>query len=282
MRRTIMAAMAAASLIATSGCKQQATTNETATNVSTDNAAATASAGDINGTWKADVNSVQFDMKPDEYLLQNGKYSCKSCTPAYEVAADGTDHPVKLPYADMDSVKVVDEHTVKEVLKKGGKVVNEATTTISADGNTSTTAFTDTSAPGAPAKGEFVETRVGAAPAGAHAVSGQWKPTKLSNFNDAALTFTVSVTGDTYKSSSPDGTSFEAKIGGPDVPITGDIAKTMVSVTKEGNAYKTTRKRDGKVVSSTTFTVGADGRLHAENKNEMNGAVTKWIADKQS
>jgi outer membrane murein-binding lipoprotein Lpp len=282
MRKTIMAAMAAASLIAISGCKQQAATNEAATNVSTENAAATASAGDISGTWKADVNSVQFDTKPDEYLLQNGTYSCKSCTPAYTVAADGADHPVKLPYADTDNVKVVDDHTVKEVLKKGGKQVNEATTTISADGNTSTTAFTDTTAPGAPAKGEFVETRVGAAPAGAHAISGQWKPTKLSNFNDAALTFTVNVSGDTYKLSSPDGTSFEAKIGGPEVPIKGDIANTMVSVTKDGNSYKTTRKRDGKVVGTTTVTLGADGRLHAESKNEMNGAVTRWIADKQS
>ena len=278
MRKTIMAAMAAASLIAISGCKQQAATNEG--NASTETT--TAAAGDINGTWKADVNSVQFDMKPDEYLLQNGTYSCKSCTPAYSVAADGADHPVKLPYADTDNVKVVDDHTIKEVLKKGGKQVNEATTTISADGNTSTTAFTDTSAPGAPAKGEFIETRVGAAPAGAHAVSGQWKPSKLSNFNDAALTFTVNVTGDTYKSSSPDGTSFEAKIGGPEVPISGDIANTMVSVTKEGNGYKTTRKRDGKVVGTTTFTIGDDGKLHAESKNEMNGAITRWTADKQS
>jgi hypothetical protein len=280
MRKTIMAAMAAASLIAISGCKQQTATNE-ASNASTENVT-TASAGDINGTWKADVNSVQFDMKPDEYLLQNGTYSCKSCTPPYTVAADGADHPVKLPYADMDSVKVVDDHTIKEVAKKGGKQVNEATTTISADGNTSTTTFTDTSAPGAPAKGEFVETRVGAAPAGAHAVSGQWKPSKLSNFNDAALTFTVNVNGDTYSSSSPDGTSFEAKIGGPDVPIKGDIAGTTVSVSKEGESYKTTRKRDGKVVGTTTFTVGADGKLRAESKNEMNGAVTRWTADKQS
>ena len=221
--------------------------------------------------------------RPDEYLLQNGTYSCKSCTPPYSVAADGAFHPVSTPYFDSDSVKIVDAHTVTETSKKGSKQVGVYTTTISADGNTQTTQFTDTSTPGSPSKGEFSETRVGPAPAGAHAISGQWKPSKLSNFNDAALTFTVTVSGDTYKSSSPDGTSYEAKIGGGDVPINGDIAGTMVSVTKAGNnSYQVTRKRDGKVVGVTTYTVGEDGKLNGLSENKQNGSTTHWSANKQT
>jgi hypothetical protein len=268
MRKTIMLAAAAASLIAISACNKQAATSGNAT-------MQTAASGEaINGTWKADIDSVQWDTKPDEYLLQNGTYSCKSCTPPYSVAADGAFHPVSTPYFDSDSVKIVDAHTVTETSKKGGKQVGVYTTTVSADGNTQTTQFTDTSTPGSPSKGEFTETRVGPAPAGAHAISGQWKPSKLSNFNDAALTFTVNVSGDTYKSSSPDGTSYEAKIGGGDVPINGDIAGTMVSVAKAGdNSYQVTRKRDGKVVGVTTYTVGADGKLNGVNENKQNGST---------
>ena len=279
MSKTITAALAAASIIALGACNKQAASNDMSAN---GNASAPAAAGDINGTWKADINSVQFDTKPDDYLLQGGTYSCKSCTPAYTVPADGAFHPVSLPYADSDAVKIVDDHTITEISKKGGKQVGEATTTVSADGNTSTTKFTDTSAPGAPATGEFTETRVGPAPAGAHAISGQWKPAKLSNFTDAALTFTLGVDGDTYKSSSPDGTSFEAKIGGGDVPIKGDIAGTTASVAKADNGYAVTRKRDGKVVGVTTYTMGADGKLNAVNENKMNGSTTRWTADKQS
>ncbi len=216
-------------------------------------------------------------------LLQNGTFSCKSCTPAYSVAADGGFHPVSLPYADSDAVKVVDDHTITETAKKGGRQVSESTMTVSGDGKTLTGKFTDTSAPGAPAKGEFTETRVGPAPAEAHAISGQWKPAKLSNFNDAALTFTVNVNGNTFQSSSPDGTSFEAKLGGADVPIKGDIAGTTVSVTKAGNnSYQQTRKRDGKVVGVTTFTVGADGKLNAVSQNKLSGSTTRWTANKQS
>ena len=276
MHKTVMAAMAAASLIAIAGCNKQPAANG---NASTQTAAVGADA--INGTWKADIDSVQFESKPDEYLLQNGTYSCKSCTPAYSLAADGAFHPVSLPYADSDSVKVVDDHTITETSKKAGKTMGE--TTLSVSGDTLTGKFTDTSAPGAPSKGEFTETRVGPAPAGAHAISGQWKPAKLSNFNDAALTFTFNVDGDTFHSSSPSGTSFDAKIGGGDVPITGDVAGTTVSVTKSAdNGYVTTYKRDGKVVSVTTFTVGADGKLNGANENKLNGSTTKWTATKQS
>ncbi|HYX47217.1 MAG TPA: hypothetical protein VE820_10410 [Sphingomicrobium sp.] len=277
MRRTILAAIAASSVIAIAGCNKQPAANSNAT-IQT----AAASADAINGTWKADINSVQFDTKPDDYLLQNGTYSCKSCTPSYSVAADGAFHSVSLPYADSDSVKVVDPHTVTETSKKGGRDMGSTTMTVSSDGNTLTGQFIDKSTPGTPSKGEFTESRVGPAPAGAHAISGQWKPTKLSNFNDAALTFTVNVSGDTYKSSSRDGTSYEAKIGGGDVPIQGDLAGTTASVAKSGDGYQVTRKRNGKVVGVTTYTVGADGKLNGVSENKQNGSTTRWSADKQS
>lgn len=281
MNRIAIAALAATSLFALAGCKQTATNGNGANGSS--NAAASTSATSIDGTWKADISSVQFDTKPDEMLLQGGTFTCKSCTPAYSVPADGAFHPVSLPYADSDAVKVDDAHSITETSKKAGKQVSESTLTASADGNTLTIKFTDTSTPGSAAKGEVTETRVGPAPAGAHAISGQWKPTKLSNFNDAALTFTLNVNGDTYRSSSPDGTSFEAKIGGGDAPVKGDIAGTTVSVTKLGdNSYKVTRKRNGKVVGDTTYTVGADGKMSGIGHNAESGSTMKWTATKQS
>src|SRR5579871_6522031 len=44
------------------------------------------------GTWKIDFNKVAFADKPDEYLLQNGVYTCKSCADTKApIKADGTD-----------------------------------------------------------------------------------------------------------------------------------------------------------------------------------------------
>jgi hypothetical protein len=282
MRKTITAALAAASMLALAGCKQTTTTTG---NEAAENAAAPASvaAATIDGTWKADVDSVQFDQKPDEYLLQGGKYSCKSCVPSFTVAADGAFRPVSLPYADSYAVKVVDDHTVVRTSKKGGRQTGEAKVSVSADGNTLTGSFVDTSsATGTAGKGTFVETRVGAAPAGAHAISGQWKPSKLQDFNTEALTFTFKTEGDTLHMSSGTGQSYDAKFGGPDVPIKGDIAGTTAAVKKTGdNSFQEIDKRGGKVVGVFDFSVGADGKGHGAYENKEDGSKVTYTATKQ-
>lgn len=263
MRQTIMVTLAVTSLFVIGGCKNRA-----------------AAVGEaINGSWKLDVNSVQFDGKPNEYILQNGIYTCKSCTPGYSVPADGTYHPVKMPYFDSDSIKVVDAHTIIESSKKGSKPVRVATTTVSADGNTSSTQFTDTSRPGSPVKGVVTRTRVGPGPAGAHAISGRWKLSKLTSYNDVAFRYKAS--DGMFQWSSPDGTSYDARIGDGDAPLEGDIAGTRVSVARVGdNSYQITFKRGGKVVEINTVTVAADGKLNGVNDNKEDGSLIRWNAER--
>lgn len=275
MHKVMIAAFAAASLIAIAGCNKPAATGNGATET-------TAAAGDINGTWIADIYSVKFDQKPDEYLLQAGQYSCKTCTEPYTVAADGAFHPVKLTYVDSMAVKVVDDHTIQRTNKKGGRQVGDVKVTVSPDGNTLTGEFTDTSVEGAPpGKGQFTETRVAPGPAGSHAVSGQWKPIKLANFNAESLTLTLNVEGDTFHLSSPSGYSFDAKLGGPGVPIKGDSAGTTAAVAKSGDSYVETDTRDGKVVGTTTFSVGADGKLTVVGEDKITGSKTTWTATRK-
>ncbi len=275
-KATIIAALAAASLLALSACKQQPAANEAAP-------AQTASAGDINGTWKADLDSVQFDQKPDEFLLQAGQYTCKSCVPQVTVPADGAFHPIKTPAADSLAVNVVDDHNVTRIAKKGGRQIGETKMTVSADGNTLTGSFTDTSMAGAPAgKGEYTETRVGPAPAGAHAISGQWKPAKLANFNAEALTFTYNVEGDMLHMKSGTGQSFDAKFGGPSVKINGDPAGTMASVKRAADGgFEETDSRDGKVVGVYNFSVDANGKGHGRFENREDGSKVTFTATKQ-
>ena len=125
----------------------------------------------------------------------------------------------------------------------------------------------------------MTETRVGPAPAGAHAISGQWKPAKLANFNAEALTISLKVDGDTFHLSTPTGQSYDAKLGGPDVPIKGDNAGTTAAVKKLADgSYEETDKRGGKVVGVTTFSAGADGKLKVVGEDKTNGSTTKWTA----
>src|SRR4051812_26332628 len=196
MNKSALLALSGISMLALGACRQnEATSNET---VTTSNTTAAAVAGTIDGTWKGDVDSVKFEQKPDEYLLQNGKFDCKSCIPPVTIAADGAYHPVtNHAYYDEESIKVVDDKTVQQSTRLKGRETGHATMTVGADGKTLTINWTDTSVANAKANtGSFVENRVASGPAGSHALSGSWTPAKIAAVNQEAITLTLKADAD--------------------------------------------------------------------------------------
>ena len=269
-KMVIAAALAAASLTTLAACKQDAGTE------------AAAAATDISGTWKADLASVQIETKPDELLLQDGTFSCSTCTPAYTVAADGAFHPVDRPYADSMAVKIDDDHHVTVTAKKGDRVTSTTRYAVSEDGKTLKIEFNDSSVPDAPpVTGSLTENRAADGPAGSHALSGSWQIAQYDNVSDEGLTFTYALDGDKVHLSTPGGVSYDAVLGGPDVPVSGDTAGTTVSIAKnDDGAYVETNKRDGMVISVLTMTVGDDGKMHVVQEDKRNGSKMTYDATK--
>jgi hypothetical protein len=287
MRMTKTAALAAVAVLALAGCKATTNTsgNAAASNTTTENTTTTtsAAAGTIDGTWKGDVNSVKFEQKPDEFLLQNGKYDCKSCIPPVSLAADGAYHPVaNHAYYDEESVKVVDPNTVQTSTKLKGRETGHSTMTVSSDGKTLKIDWTDTSVANAkPNTGSFEETRAASGPAGSHAISGSWTPSKIASVNQEAITLTLKADPDMLHMSSPTGVSYDAKLDGTPTPIKGDPAGATASVKKlADNSYQETDTAGGKVVSVTTFTLGSDGKLTLVSEDPRNGSKTTWTANR--
>jgi hypothetical protein len=283
MRFTRTAALAAVSVLALSGCRQtNGTTTNTTTTTTTETASAPATAAGIDGTWKTDLSTLQLEQKPDQLMLKAGQFSCATCTPPLTVAADGAFHAVTgRPYADQMSVKVDDDHNVTRTAQKGGKTTGTTKYTVSADGNTLTVSFNDMSA-SKPVTGSYTETRLGSVPAGAHAVSGSWKQAKYDNVSDEGLTATFRLDGDMLHMTTPTGQSYDAKLDGTETPIKGDIGGTSASVKKTGdNTYVETDKRAGKVVSVTTMTLGADGKLNVVSEDKQAGSTAKFAMNKQ-
>lgn len=284
MRMTNTATLAAMAVLALAACKatNNASGNATATNTTTENTSTTtAAAGTIDGTWKGDVNSVKFEQKPDEFLLQNGKYDCKSCIPPVTLAADGAYHPVaNHAYYDEESVKVVNPNTVQTSTKLKGRETGHSTMTVSGDGKTLKIDWTDTSVANAKANtGSFEESRVASGPAGSHAISGSWKPSKIASVNQEAITLTLKADPDMLHMSSPTGVSYDAKLDGTPTPIKGDPAGATASVKKLAeNSYQETDTAGGKVVSVTTFTLGSDGKMTLVSEDPRNGSKTTWTA----
>ena len=239
----------------------------------------------FDGTWKFDLKTAQFPEKPDVYLLQDGMYHCKTCVPLIDVKADGQDQKVTgHPYYDTVSIKVVDDRTVEETDKKNGKVVITAKTRISPDGNTLMFEFSDSSnTNAAPVTGKGEEKRVEKGPAGAHAISGSWRTTKMDTISENGLLVTFKVSGDTLTMTNPTGQSYTAKLDGTEAPYKGDPGTTSVSVKKTGpNSIDETDKRDGKAISVAHMTVSADGKsMTFAVEDKLHGTTAKFTAQKQ-
>jgi hypothetical protein len=239
----------------------------------------------FDGTWKVDLNTAKFPEKPDEYLLKDGMYQCKTCAPPIEVKADGQDQKVTgYPYYDTMSVKVVDDRTIEQMEKKNGKTVATSKTWVSADGNTMMFEFTDSSATNAdPVTGKGQATRVAKGPAGSNAISGSWRMAKIDNFSDNGLTFTYKVSGDSLEMTTPTGQSYTAKLDGTEAPYNGDPGTTSVSVKKTGpNTLEETDKREGKVISVARITVSADGKtMKIVADDKLRGTQSEITATKQ-
>ena len=238
----------------------------------------------FDGTWKIDLNKSKLPKKPDEYLLKDGMYECKSCKPEIKLKADGQFQPLSgNPYADMGKVTVIDNRHVDSEWQKAGKLTVTTKRSVSEDGNTLTVAWTNYTNPaGGPVSGTDTKTRVGKAPAGANAISGSWREEKADVANADALIFTYKTGGDSLSMTTPTGQSYDAKLDGKQVPYVGDPGTTTVSLKRIGDAIEETDYRDGKAISVGKMTVAPDGKtMTIEVDDKLNGTKATYVALKQ-
>lgn len=219
----------------------------------------------FDGTWRPDPQKPGATEKPDVFALIDGVYECRSCTPPYEVAADGHDHAVAGgPYYDTLNITVVDERTVLKTAKKGSQTVAEIKNVISADGVSRTETQTVTGM--APRPFEFASTfsRVAPGRPGSHLISGEWRLIESDlTHHDEDTTYKISE--NTLKMSDHFGRSFSAKLDGTDAPYNGDPKYSSVSVKLlDRSTIEESDKKDGKVVQINRWSVDPDGTtIHA-------------------
>jgi hypothetical protein len=165
----------------------------------------------FDGTWIVDFQAAMA-TKVNVWVVKDGMYRCASCSPVIEVKADGKDQAVAGQGFDTISVEVVDSKTVREVEKKGGEIVSDEKFSLSEDGRTATDEF---------GNWKLTLARAGKAPAGAHGLSGAWKPVKMEAVSERELLVSYKLEGDVFSMKRPTGQAFEAKIGGGDAVYRG-------------------------------------------------------------
>jgi hypothetical protein len=236
------------------------------------------------GTWKGDLSTAKISGQPEVFLLQDGIYTCKTCTPQVKVPADGEDHSVSgVPYYDVLNVATLDERTILQTGKKAGKTMFTNRFSVSADGSSANADFMDASATnGAPVTGTIVWQRAANGPPGSHAISGSWRegPAKVS---DNGVTITLSVTNNKLSMTSPTGGAYVARLDGTEAAYTGDPGLTTVSVRKiDEHSFEEIDKHDGKPVEVWVWQFDPDGKTaHVRLTDATNGNVTEMLARKQ-
>ncbi len=237
----------------------------------------------FDGTWLTNLSQTKFSPKPQTFYISAGWYHCVSCNPAFDVQADGQDHPVTGQSYDTISVTIVDPHTISIVTKKGGSVDFEQTRTVSADGKTLTVKTTGHPMNGGPpVTFEAVGKRSGIAPSGVHATSGDWIVAKESGSANALLT-TYKTNGDEFTMTTPTGETYTAKFDGTLYPVKGSYGWDGVSMKKiNDHTIQETDQRGDTVLSVSTMTVAASGKsMTVVDTSKVTGRTTTYVATKQ-
>ena len=235
------------------------------------------------GTWKTDLSKSKFSPKPFTVYISQGWFHCVSCTPPFDVAGDGQDHPISGQPFDTANATIVDAHKVTFVGKAAGKVVFEQTVSVSADGKTLTLKNTAYPKDGSkPVTSESVHTRDGVLPAGVHATSGNWVIKKASGSAETLLT-TYKVNGDEITMTDPIGHAYTAKFDGADNPVKGDYGWDTVSLKRiDAHTIEETDKFKENVIGVSTWTVSANGKTMTVVATEMpSKRVSTYVATKQ-
>jgi hypothetical protein len=228
----------------------------------------------IDGTWKLDVGTLPMSTDALVWLLQDGRYQCKSCRPPIDVKSDGQDQPTPGQHYDTISVRILDDHTVRMIEKKNGQIDSDEKLMVSPDGNNGTDET---------AIWKMTMTRVAKGPAGSHALSGSWRPVKMESVSDNGLLITYKLEGETLTMSRPTGLSYKAKLDGSVAPFQGDPENHGVSVKRvDPNTFEETDELNGKPTSVVRMTVGADGKSMTIVVNDLEARTTShFVAVKQ-
>jgi hypothetical protein len=234
----------------------------------------------FDGTWVIDSDSVQLPEKPLVYLLSDDTFCCFLTDS--KVKADGNDHKVvALAYADTESVRVVDAHTVEVIAKKAGETMFTEAYVVSSDGNTLTETSKDTTEKVAVIT-ETVFQRVDKGPSGSHPISGSWRAYKTKRSKNGSI-IKYKCTADGFSAETPLGEKYAGKFDGRFYPTEDDPGHTMASVKLiNPNTVELTQKREGKLIGILRLTVSPDGKsIHGTFESKLSNTSSSFEMQKQ-
>jgi hypothetical protein len=232
----------------------------------------------FDGSWVIQPELTTFGMRSPILSLERGVFRRTDCrTEPIDVPADGAAHGVRgQALFDTISVRVLDPKRVEVVEKSADKLAWKGMYTVSANGRAMRLDFEDDRA-AKPVTGALEYVREGDARAGAHSVSGTWRPEKLTRLSSSGLTVTLAMQRkdaerdldvapgpDFYAAftlAGSDGRSAEGKLDTHDYPLNGYLPGATIALNRlQPNILQFNRSQNGVLVELTRAMVASDGQ----------------------
>jgi hypothetical protein len=212
------------------------------------------------GKWKVNLAKSDFGQTTFTFeSLPGGEWQASAFGITYKFKMDGKDYPDGM--GGTVAWKAVDADTWDSVSKANGRVTENDTFKLSADGKTLTQTSKQMKASG----GSLDATTVYDRASGGPSLAGKWKTKKVSGGSETIEMSASGADGLAFKD--PDmGMTCDAKLDGKDYPCTGPMLPPGFTVAMKNNprSLDLTVKKDGKPFFQGTYTVAADGKSMTE------------------
>jgi hypothetical protein len=218
--------------------------------------AAQAAPSPFAGTWKVDLAKSHLAGDTVTYAKTAKGYTSTGGAMSYAFAVDGKDYP-SMGDRTTAWAKAADGGW-DETVKAGGKVIDKAHRTISADGKSMTITGVETRPDGTTATDKDVYTRV----SGTSGLAGEWRSVKVQGTSDVETISTPTpgafrLEDATYKQ------TIAGKLDGSTATVTGPTMPPGATATYKAKGpavWEYTFGLKGKTIGQGVMKVAADGR----------------------
>jgi hypothetical protein len=232
------------------------------------------------GNWKMNLAKSNFGDTTMTYeQMPGGEMKATMDGQSYTFKTDGKDNMT--PWGMTMAWKEAGPNTWEMVEKTNGKVTNNGTVKLSADGKAMTVASKRVKADGGTTDDSMTFQRVSGGPG----LAGKWKTKNMKTNSPETLSLTPKDNEGLAISLGNEGAVCDAKLDGKDYPATGPVwpAGWTCAVAKNGErSIDLTWKKDGKDMYKSTLAASADGKTLTETGSAVGvNEKFKVVYDKQ-